>query len=172
MKALKVSFLKIRGGKNMKCPKCCQNVDKVWAIPDGESGRTIFGCWNCLHNNMTYFGYSRSQVIRYTKLAELNKDLEKEIEELGLCENDFEPNELILDDIEIHCRECGYNWPILKPCRIHNKDKCRKKHCPECGGHVTSERKQPWTHWYSGRTLDGTRCSYRVSETSANTIGP
>ena len=67
----------------MKCPKCCHEVEKVWAIPDGVSGRTIFGCWNCLHKDMMDFGYSCPQVIRYTKMAELNKDLEKEISALG-----------------------------------------------------------------------------------------
>jgi len=156
----------------MKCPKCCRDVDKLWAVPDGESGRTIFGCWNCLRSEITCFSYSRSQVIRYTKLAELNKDLEKEIEESGLCENDFEPNELVLDTIPVRRTECGYNWPMLKPYRIHNKDRCLKKHCPECGGHVTSKREKARTHWYSGVSLDGTRCSFRATATAVNSIGP
>ncbi len=143
---LKGQLLKIRGDKKMKCPKCCQEVDKVWAIPDGMSGRTIFGCWNCLHNDMMDFGYSRSQVIRYTKLAELNKDLEKEIEDSGMCNNDFEPIEFVFDQISTRCPMCGYNWENLLPFYIHDTEKCPKKHCSGCGGHAMPVRREPLNH--------------------------
>lgn len=156
----------------MKCPKCRQDVDKLWAIPDGEYGVTEFVCDNCLPSLMRCFGYSRSQVIRYAKLAELNKDLEDEIEKSGLCENDFEPNELLLDEIPVRCPVCGYNWPILKPFHIHDEDKCPKKHCPGCGGHVTSARREARTHWYSWVSPDGVRYSVRATATAAKSIGP
>ena len=92
MKTLIASLLKFKEVKKLKCPRCYQDVDKLWAVPDGVNGHTISQCWNCIHKQMADFGYSRSQMIRYTKMAEINKDLEEEIEESGLCENDFVPN--------------------------------------------------------------------------------
>ena len=171
MKTLIASLLKFKEVKKMKCPRCYQDVDKLWAVPDGVNGRTISQCWNCIHKQMADFGYSRSQMIRYTKMAEINKDLEEEIEESGLCENDFVPNELMFNTILVRCTECGYNWTILKPYRIHNKDKCRKKHCPECGGHVKSSRRKPRTHWISAVSFDGTRYSFWATASAANSIG-
>ena len=173
MKSLNISFVKNKADMRMKCPKCLRKVGKVFAVPDGEDGHTIWSCHDCLRGLVACYGYSRSQVIRYTKLAELNRDLEKEIENSGLCNNDFEPCEQVFDEIPTRCPLCGYNWPILTPFRIHDTKKCRKKHCPRCGGHVVSVPREVFSHQIRRVSpFDGDVYIIPATATAANSIGP